>query len=81
MNAITLRDANQTFARRIRDVEAGAEYIITRNGTPVARLSPVSDDQAISSARQAALSRTQARMEQGWSLGGEPIDRDALHER
>ena len=35
---ISLRDANQSFARCIREVEAGAEYIITRNGHPVARL-------------------------------------------
>ena len=39
---LTLRDANQSFARCIRDVEAGADFIITRNGKPVARLSPVS---------------------------------------
>jgi antitoxin (DNA-binding transcriptional repressor) of toxin-antitoxin stability system len=29
---ITLREANQAFARCIREVEAGADYIITRNG-------------------------------------------------
>ena len=35
---ISLREANQTFARCIREVEGGAEYVITRNGEPVARL-------------------------------------------
>ena len=39
---VTLRDANQSFARCIREVEAGEEFVITRNGTPVARLTPVS---------------------------------------
>jgi prevent-host-death family protein len=34
---ISLREANQALARCIRDVEAGAEYIITRNARPVAR--------------------------------------------
>ena len=39
---VTLREANQTFARCIREVEAGEEIVITRNGTPVARLAPIS---------------------------------------
>jgi prevent-host-death family protein len=39
---ITLREANRAFARCVRDVEAGAEYIITRNGRPVSRLMPAS---------------------------------------
>jgi antitoxin (DNA-binding transcriptional repressor) of toxin-antitoxin stability system len=29
---ITSREANQAFARCLREVEAGTEYIITRNG-------------------------------------------------
>jgi prevent-host-death family protein len=39
---VTVREANQSFARCIREVEAGEEFVITRNGTPVARLSSVS---------------------------------------
>ena len=38
---LILRDANQTFARCMLEVEAGEEFAITRNGTPAARLSPV----------------------------------------
>lgn len=38
---ITLREANRAFARCIRAVEAGEDFVITRNGTPVARLVPV----------------------------------------
>jgi prevent-host-death family protein len=38
---VTLRDANQQFARCIREVEAGEEFVITRNGNPVARLVPI----------------------------------------
>ena len=38
---LTLREANQSFSRCIREVEGGEEFVITRNGTPVARLSPV----------------------------------------
>ena len=38
---ITLREANQAFSRCIREVEAGEEFTITRNGEPVARLVPM----------------------------------------
>ncbi len=38
---ISLREANQAFARCIREVEAGEEYILTRDGRAVARLIPV----------------------------------------
>ena len=38
---ITLREANQVFARCIREVEAGEEFVITRKGEPVARLVPI----------------------------------------
>ena len=36
---LTLRDANQTFARCILKVEAGEEFVIARGAAPVARLS------------------------------------------
>ena len=78
---ITLRDANQGFARFIRQVEAGDEYIITRNGVPVARLIPAGEERGLSPAQEAALARTRARMAQGWPLAAGAVDRDALHER
>jgi prevent-host-death family protein len=78
---ITLRAANQAFARCVREVEAGAEYIITRNGQPVARLVPIADRRVLTARQEAALARTRARMEKGWPIGAGPIDRDALHER
>jgi prevent-host-death family protein len=81
MKTLTLRDANQTFARCIRDVEAGEEIVITRNGTPVARLSPINKRRVLTAEQQAALERTLKRMEQGWDLGFSRFDRDALHER
>ena len=78
---LTLRDANQSFARCIRAVEVGEEFIITRNGTPVARLSPVSHRRVLTPEQQAAWERTQERMEEGWDIGAGPLDRDALHGR
>jgi prevent-host-death family protein len=37
---INLRDANQGFSHCIREVEAGEEFVITRNGKRVARHMP-----------------------------------------
>jgi prevent-host-death family protein len=78
---ISLREANQSFARRVRDVESGEEFIITRNGQPVARLVPFRAERVLSADQQVALARTRARMAGGWPIGAGPIDRDALHER
>ena len=79
---ISLRDANQRFARLVRAVQGGAEYVITRRGEPVARLVPASPARRTLSAEQkAALARTLARADAGWCGADEPFDRAALHER
>ena len=78
---ISLREANQAFARCVRDVEAGAEYVITRNGRPVARLTPVGGRRILSPEQQAARLRARARMDKGWPIGAGRLDRDSLHER
>ena len=78
---VTLREANQSFARCVRAVEAGEEFVITRNGKPVARLSPVSDRRVLTAEQEAAWERTKRRMQEGWKIGAGRLDRDALHER
>jgi prevent-host-death family protein len=78
---VTLREANQSFSRCIREVESGEEFVITRNGVPVARLSPVSKRRVLTPEQQAALERVKAAMEKGWDLGAGPLDRDSLYER
>jgi prevent-host-death family protein len=78
---ISLREANQAFARCVREVEAGAEFIITRNGRPVARLISANGRRILSAEQQAARARTRARMEKGWPIGANRLDRDSLHER
>jgi len=78
---VTLRDANQQFARCIREVEAGEEFVITRNGKPVARLTPVAKHRVLTAQQRAAWERLQEAMEEGWDIGAGPFDRDALHER
>jgi prevent-host-death family protein len=78
---VTLREANQSVARCIREVEAGEEFVITRNGTPVARLSPVGGKRVLTPEQQAAYERLKAAMEKGWDIGAGPFDRDSLYER
>jgi prevent-host-death family protein len=78
---VTLRDANQSFSRCIREVEGGEDFVITRNGVPVARLSPVSKRRVLTPEQQAALERVKAAMEKGWDLNAGPLDRDSLYER
>jgi len=78
---VTLRDANQNFARYVREAEQGADIVITRRGQPVARLSPVRTAGKLTPKQQAALARILAGAAEGWHSTGEPFDRDALHER
>lgn len=78
---IRLREANQAFARCIREVEAGEEYVITRKGEPVARLVPIPGRRILTPAQQAARARARARMEKGWPIGAGRLDRAALHDR
>ena len=78
---VTLRDANQRFAQCIRAVEAGEEFVITRNGKPVARLTPVARGRVLTPRQQASWEHLKEAMEKGWDIGAGPLDRDALHER
>ena len=78
---VTLRDANQNFAKYVRRVEAGEEIVITRRGTPVAKLSPVSGKRLLTPEQQAARRRALARMKKGWPLGIGKLDRDSLYDR
>lgn len=74
---ITLRDANQGFSRCIREVEAGEEFVITRNGKPVARLAPVKGQRVLTPEQRAALERIAAT---GWDLGTERFNREEIYQ-
>jgi prevent-host-death family protein len=78
---VSLRDANQNFAKYVRAVEAGEEFVITRRGAPVARLAPAAATRRLTPDQQAARRRLVARLRKGWRLRIGKIDRDALHER
>lgn len=79
---ISARDANQQFARLLKEVEAGAEVVVTRRGVPVARLSPMQDRvRRLTAEQERARARSRARLQEGWPLGGGPVDRDSLYDR
>jgi prevent-host-death family protein len=77
---ITLREANQAFARCIREVEAGEEFTITRRGQPVARIVPVSQKRVLTPEQEAARARAFKRMKTGWPIGAAPLNRDELYD-
>ena len=82
MRRVSLREANQNFAKLIADVEAGEEVVLTRRGRPVARLSP--EPPAVrrgSPEWQAAYERMVAMLERGFNLGGLKVNRDELYDR
>ena len=81
MRRVSLREANQNFAKLIADVEAGEEVVLTRRGRPVARLSPEPAVRRGDPEWQAAYERMVTRLEKGVDLGGLRVNRDELHDR
>jgi prevent-host-death family protein len=77
---ISLRDANQRFAKLVREVESGREFVITRRGQVVARIVPAAKTRALTAEQEAARRRSSARLRKGWPLGLGRLDRAALHD-
>ena len=46
MREMTVREANQNFSQVIAAAERGETIVITKNGTPVAKISPQAADRA-----------------------------------
>jgi len=77
---LSVAEVNQRLPDLLQQIAQGEEIWITENGQPVARLAglnPADLDQR----RQEARARTRERMERGFALGGERLDRQSLHER
>ena len=78
---VNIREANQHLSRYIDAVEQGAEIIITRRGLPVARLIGFEKSMQLNERQRLARNRSLARMQKGYSLGGEMPRREDLHAR
>jgi prevent-host-death family protein len=82
-DTVTARDANHHFARILHEVEAGKEFVVTRNGVPVARIVPErlpDGTRRLTPVQQEALERSIARLRRGWPLGIDKVDRDELYD-
>jgi len=80
--SVSAREANQHFSRILRDVEAGAEIVVTRRGQPVARIVPAlsPDERRLTAEQEAAHARSMERLRKGWALGGGRFSRDELYD-
>lgn len=80
--SVSAREANQQFSRILRDVEAGAEILVTRRGQPVARIVPAQrpGERQLTPEQEAAHARSMERLRKGWDLGGGKLDRDELYD-
>ena len=79
---VSLREANQSFARCIREVEAGEEFVITRKGRPVGRLAPIAGHRVLTPEQEEARARARTLMKKGASVGIGKFNReDAYEER
>ena len=82
MDTITAREANQQFSRILSAVADGQEFVVTRNGVPVARISPERTDgrRHLSEPQRRILERSRQRL-----IGGSPaaeggVDRTRLYD-
>lgn len=62
MREISVREANQNFSRLIADVERGESVIITKNGRPVAKVTPQPADRRDDPEWRAAYEQMMAEM-------------------
>jgi len=77
---ITLRETNQNFSRYMRAVEAGEEFVITRRGRPVGRLTPIGGRRVLTAEQEEARARTLERMKKGAPIGIGRFNRDEIYE-
>ncbi len=82
-DTITARDANHRFARILSEVESGKEFVVTRNGVPVARIVPErlpDGRRRLTAEQERILAESNMRLRQGWPLGIEHFDRNELYD-
>ena len=60
-NAVSASEANRSFSRILREVEAGATITVTSHGRPVARIVPVEIEDANSEARDRLMARLRSQ--------------------
>jgi len=82
-DTITARDANHHFSRILHEVEAGKEFVVTRNGVPVARIvpeQPADGSRRLTQEQEKALAESLVRLRRGWPLGVGKLSREDLYD-
>ena len=77
MKSVTAADANRHFSTILRTVAAGEEVTVVSRGKPVARISPVKQDEA---GRKAARQELLKRLGKQRPTGQRDWTRDELYE-
>lgn len=80
MRTVSLTIARREFSRLIEEVERGESVLITRRGRPLAELTPHRVGRSADPGWPAAYERMMAQLEDGASLGGLKIRREALYD-
>lgn len=76
---ITLSDASRHFAKYVKAVSEGREFVMTRRGIPVARLAPLTKRSGLTDEQQIVRERVRRRMAEGWPIGSCPPPRDEIY--
>ena len=76
---ISAADANREFSRLLRGVREGNSYVVTSHGRPIAKLVPVTDDDA--EAKEKAFQKLMARLRSQPVMDVGPWTREELYER
>ena len=79
---ISLRDANQGFAKMVKEVESGATFTLTRNGEPVATIQPVKQAvRKLTPDQERILAKMNETAEGGFFKKPWKFNRDELYDR
>ena len=82
MSSVGAREANRSFSKILKEAENGKTVTITRNGKPVAQLSPIRGLRKSSAERDRAIAEmVDAMKNSGLHFGGRRFTRDEMHER
>lgn len=75
--AISAADANRRFSELLRTVKKGCSIIVTSHGKPVAKITPLAEDQRILGKARSALF---ARLRKERAVDAERWTRDELYD-
>jgi prevent-host-death family protein len=76
-NAVSAADANRRFSELLRTVKKGRSVVVTSHGKPVAKITPVGEDERAAEGARSALF---ARLRTARAVNAGPWTRDELYD-